>query len=130
VPSTGRQTPSARILVVDDQPSVRLVWRVNLELDGYVVLEAGSLAQARAALADRPVDAVVLDLRLGNERGDELVAECHARRPRIPVVVVTGSADPAQEGLAEADAVLSKPFEVGEFVATVQRLSPVSSGRR
>jgi glutamyl/glutaminyl-tRNA synthetase len=116
-----------RVLVVDDEPSVRLVCRVNLELDGFEVLEAGSLTQAREALAGQPVDVVVLDLRLGNERGDELVAECHRRRPRVPVVVLTGSADTVQVAMADPDAVLSKPFEVDELVATVHGLARTSA---
>jgi DNA-binding NtrC family response regulator len=127
VANTGRQASPARVLVVDDEPSVRLVCRINLELDDYEVLEAASLAQARAVLAEQPVDVVVLDRRLGNERGDALVAECHERRPRVPVLVVTGSVDPAQAGPADADAVLAKPFDVGELVATVRELASTSS---
>jgi DNA-binding response OmpR family regulator len=117
----GRQAP--RVLVVDDEPSVRLVCRVNLELDGYVVLEAGSLTQARAELAEQPVDVVVLDLNLGNERSDDLVAECRERRPPVPVLVVTGSADARRVAAADPDAALPKPFEVDELVATVHELA-------
>ena len=44
-------TAAQTVLVVDDDDSLRLLCRVNLELDGYRVLEAGSLAEAREALA-------------------------------------------------------------------------------
>ena len=81
------------VLVVDDEPAIRLLCRVNLELDGYEVLEASSLATAREELEREDVDVVLLDVHLCHERSDALVAECHARRPPIPVVLVTGSVE-------------------------------------
>ena len=114
---------AARILVVDDAPSIRLLCRVNLELDGHEVLEAGSLAAARSTLADEHVDLLVLDVHLHGQRSDPLVAECHARRPPIPVVLVTGSVEITHPGLAEADAILPKPFELEELLSKVRTLA-------
>jgi DNA-binding NtrC family response regulator len=116
---------AARILVVDDEPSIRLLCRVNLELEGHEVVEAGSLAAARATLEEEDVDVVVLDVHLYNERSDALVAECHARQPRIPVVLVTGSVEITDSGLAEADAILPKPFELEALLSTVRDLARV-----
>jgi DNA-binding NtrC family response regulator len=116
---------AARILVVDDEPSIRLLCRVNLELEGHEVLEASSLGTARAKLEDEDVDVVVLDVHLRNERSDALVAECHARRPPIPVVLVTGSVEITDPGLAEADAILPKPFELEVLLSTVRDLARV-----
>jgi DNA-binding NtrC family response regulator len=110
-------------LVVDDDPSIRLLCRINLELDGHVVLEAESLKTTRSALAEEDVDVVVLDVHLRGERSDPLVAECHARRPRIPVVLVTGSVEITDPGLKEADAVLPKPFELEQLLSTVRNLA-------
>jgi DNA-binding NtrC family response regulator len=123
------QVLPARVLVVDDEPSIRLLCRVNLELDGYVVLEAGSLAEARARLDEESPDVVLLDLHLGNERSGPLVLECHSRRPPVPVVLVTGSADATERGQTDADAVLPKPFELDDLLATVRRLSRVEARR-
>jgi DNA-binding response OmpR family regulator len=106
------------VLVVDDEPAIRLLCKVNLELAGYEVREAGTLDAARAHL-DGGVDVVLLDLHVGNERGNTLLEEL--RKRRIPVAVVTGSAD--LESLAGiADAVLAKPFTIDELEATVARL--------
>ncbi|HEY5694150.1 MAG TPA: response regulator [Gaiellaceae bacterium] len=116
---------AARILVVDDEPSIRLLCRVNLELEGHEVLEAGSLAAARATLEEEAVDVVVLDVHLRSERSDALVAECHAREPRIPVVLVTGSVEITDPGLVEADAILPKPFELEAFLSIVGDLARV-----
>jgi DNA-binding NtrC family response regulator len=113
------------VLVVDDEPSIRLLCRVNLELDGHDVFEAESLATARAALAEADIDVVVLDVHLRGERSDSLVAECHARRPRIPVLLVTGSVDITHPGLVEADAILPKPFELDALLSTVRNLAEV-----
>jgi DNA-binding response OmpR family regulator len=126
---TGGHAAPARILVVDDEPSIRLLCRVNLELDGYEVLEADRLAAARAAVETGDVAVVLLDVHLHGERSDALIAECHARRPPIPVVLVTGSADVTQGGLTEADAVLPKPFELDELLATVRELVDVHAHR-
>ncbi len=122
---TGGHAAPARILVVDDEPSIRLLCRINFELEGHEVLEAHSLATAREALEEQEVDVVVLDVHLGGERSDELVAECRAQQPPIPVVLVTGSLDPAHPDLHRADAVLPKPFELDQLLSTVRRLARV-----
>jgi DNA-binding response OmpR family regulator len=126
--SGGRAAPP-RILVVDDEPSIRLLCRVNLELDGHEVVEAGTLAEARAAVDAGQVDVVVLDVHLHGERSDELVAECRSQRPPIPVLLVTGSADPTQGAISEVDAILPKPFELDAFLATVRALAGARAGR-
>src|SRR4051795_3895667 len=136
---------ATRILVVDDDPSIRLLCKVNLELDGHEVLEAHSLDSARATLADEEVDVIVLDVHLHRERSDPLVTECHARRPPIPgvlvtgsggrtpppppppppipVVLVTGSVELTHPALREADAVLPKPFELDQLLSAVRNLA-------
>jgi DNA-binding NtrC family response regulator len=120
---------AARILVVDDEPSIRLLCRVNFELEGHEVFEAHSLATAREALEEHDIDVVVLDVHLHRERSDELVTECQARRPPIPVVLVTGSVDVTNPGLSHADAVLPKPFELDQLLSTVRRLARVHAQR-
>ena len=114
---------ASRVLVVDDEPSIRLLCRVNLELDGHEVLEASSLGTAREELEREDVDVVVLDVHLYHERSDALVAECHARRPPIPVVLVTGSVEITDAGLSDADAILPKPFELDQLLSTVRNLA-------
>jgi len=108
------------VLVVDDDASLRLLCRVNLELDGFRVLEAGSLAEASAMLADGEFDAVLLDLHLGDGDGRDLLASLGEERP--PVALFTGSEtiEPELQGIAEE--VLSKPFQLDALLATVRRL--------
>ncbi len=107
------------MLVVDDEPAIRLLCKVNLELAGYEVREAGTLDAARAQL-DGGVAVVLLDMHVGIERGEMLLAELRERE--IPVAVVTGSTD-LESVSAAADAVLGKPFTIDELESTVARLA-------
>lgn len=108
---TGPRT----ILVVDDEPSLRLLCRVNLELEGNRVLEAATLAEARAQLASEAVDVVVLDVHVGREWGLELIGEARPAR----VVLLTGSAEIDDETRSSVDAVLGKPFAIEDLAAAV-----------
>lgn len=114
--------PQARALVVDDDPSLRLLCRVNLELAGFTVDEAGTVADAEAALAARP-DVVLLDMHLGGDESTALLTRIHDEG--IPVAVVTGSVDVA-EYRGVADAVLSKPFLPAKLVEIARRLARVA----
>jgi len=114
---------SRTVLVVDDEQAIRLLCRVNLELDGYVVLEAGTLDEARAHLDRIDVDVVLLDVHLGGETSRPLIDELAERRPRIPVAVVTGSADLSVAERSGADAVLPKPFAIEELSHLVDELA-------
>jgi DNA-binding NtrC family response regulator len=106
------------VLVVDDEPAIRLLCRVNLELAGYEVREAGTLREARVHLGEE-IAVVLLDMHVGAERGEKLIAELQERR--IPVAVVTGSTDLESAG-AQA-AVLGKPFTIEDLESTVARLA-------
>jgi DNA-binding response OmpR family regulator len=112
------------VLIVDDDAAIRLLCRVNLELEGHRVAEASHLAQARAVLAEEPVEVVLLDLHIGNERGVDFLRELRRDRPQVAVALLTGSPQersPHEE--AKADAVIAKPFEIEELGRTVRRLA-------
>jgi DNA-binding response OmpR family regulator len=112
------------VLVVDDDAAIRLLCRVNLELDGHRVAEAATLDEARAALAAEPVKVVLLDLHIGNERGVDLLRELREDRPEVAVALLTGSPQKrSPEEEAAADAVISKPFAIEELDQTVRRLA-------
>ena len=72
--------PVAKALVVDDDAALRLLCRVNLELDGFAVREAATLAEAeRRSQRERP-DVVLLDVHLGGEETLELLDATAGRR--------------------------------------------------
>ena len=115
------QTPT--VLVVDDDASLRLLCRVNLELDGYRVLEAPDVAEAERLILAEPVDVVLLDVHVGPESGIELMRTLRERGVAPPVVLVTGSARLDAEIQAEADGVVAKPFRLEELREVVLRLT-------
>jgi DNA-binding response OmpR family regulator len=112
------------VLVVDDDAAIRLLCRVNLELEGHRIAEASTLDQARAILDEEPVEVVLLDLHIGSERGLDLLRELRRDRPEVAVALLTGSPQersPDEE--ATADAIISKPFPIEELGQTVRRLA-------
>lgn len=111
------------VLVVDDEPSMRLLCRVNLELEGFRVLEASSADEARRALESEPVRVALLDIHLGSDDGRELLRELRARWPDVAVALFSGTADREQIARENADALISKPFVLDDLVGTVERLA-------
>ena len=117
------EQPLARALVVDDDAALRLLCRVNLELEGFAVREAASVAEAEAALAAERPDVVLLDVHLGGEQTHVLLARIRA--DGIPVALVTGSVD-MNDYRDSADAMLAKPFVPQMLVETARRLARVA----
>jgi DNA-binding response OmpR family regulator len=119
----GEIVKTPTVLVVDDDASLRLLCRVNLELDGYRVLEAPDVAEAERLILAEPVDVVLLDVHVGPESGIELMRTLRERGVAPPVVLVTGSARLDAEIQAEADGVVAKPFRLEELREVVLRLT-------
>jgi DNA-binding NtrC family response regulator len=115
------------VLVVDDDDSLRMLCRITLELDGYRVLEAASIEDARTALAAGPVDAILLDLHVGDDDGKQLLTSLGETRPRV--ALFTGSEVINPELRELADAVLSKPLGIERLSETVGRLIEGPGGR-
>jgi DNA-binding response OmpR family regulator len=120
------ERPDLRVLLVEDDVSLRLLCRVNLELEGFSVLEAGTLAEARVAVPG--VDVVLLDLNVGWEDGRVLLRELKQGADGPAVVLLTGSELDA-DAVALADGLLSKPFAPGELARAVLRAARVESAR-
>jgi DNA-binding NtrC family response regulator len=112
-----------QLLVVDDDPSIRFLCRVNLEFEGWKVREAATLREARTQLAEGGVQVVLLDVHVGPENGLAFLEEIRSNHPETKVAMLTGSAGaPTLEG-ASPDGVISKPFSLDELSATVARLA-------
>jgi DNA-binding response OmpR family regulator len=110
------------VLVVDDESSLRLLCRVNLELEGYHVREAGSLAAARAEVEREPPDLVLLDVHVGAEDGLELLDTIEALELPVRVVLLSGTSEVGPALRARVDGVLGKPFELESLTAAVRSL--------
>jgi DNA-binding response OmpR family regulator len=120
----GVDSPSHTVLVVDDDPSIRFLCRVNLELDGWAVREAGTLDEARGELLEGHVGVVLLDVHVGTQSGIDYLNELRRDHPGVSVAMLTGSVGtPKLEG-TRPDAVLPKPFTLEQLAETVRRLAP------
>ena len=107
------------VLVVDDERSLRMLCRVNLELEGHTVREAGSLGEARRELELATPDVILLDIHVGADDGLELLDEVAALELPVRVVLLSGSSAVSPELRARVDGVLGKPFELESLSAAV-----------
>jgi two-component system, OmpR family, KDP operon response regulator KdpE len=112
----------ATILVVEDDPSLRLLCRVNLELEQYRVLEAGTIGQAEELLADEKVDLVLLDLHVGDRRGVELLPLIRERYPQVRVCLLSGTSETDPPRMEGVQGFIRKPFEIDVLSQTVRDL--------
>ncbi len=115
----------AQILVVDDEPAVRRALERALRLDKYEVELAEDGEQALDRLAERPVDAVVLDVMMPGVDGLEVCRRMRAAGDRTPVLMLTArdAIDDRVLGLdVGADDYLVKPFALRELQARLRAL--------
>lgn len=105
-------TPLSRtLLVVDDEPAIRMIAQITLRSAGFYVVEAGDIASALEAIktAASPFNAVMLDLGLPDGDGSTAIPLIRQSLPHARILVVSGHVemDPSEIG---ADAFLAKPF--------------------
>ena len=116
---TGGRADARHVLVVEDEQSLRLLCRVNLELEGHRVGEAASLAEARRALERDQPDVILLDRHLGHDDGLDLLDEIEALELPVRIVLLSGSSEVGPELRARVDGVLGKPFTLDSLAAAV-----------
>lgn len=84
--------PTTRILVVEDDPTVRLNLSAYLEDDGYDVTTVGDSGEAiEAARTDTDLSVAIVDVRLPSGTGDDLIRTLHEIRPSLGFLIHTGS---------------------------------------
>jgi DNA-binding response OmpR family regulator len=82
-----------RILIVDDEPNVRLNYRITLELEGYLVDETGLSTEALKKVKVDKFDLVILDMRMPRMGGLDLLAAMRAQRVMTPAIIITAFSD-------------------------------------
>lgn len=121
----------AKILVVDDDPAVQLTIRLVLERAGYSVDVAGDGREGLAKLEAGEFDLLCLDVFMPGMDGLETMRLIHQRRPRIPIIVISGRPVVPELGMEPdylamatrlgAVCSLPKPFKPATLLATVAK---------
>ncbi|WP_043540273.1 response regulator [Salinarimonas rosea] len=115
---------STTVLLVEDEPLVRLDLEDTLRDAGYAVVACATAEEGRDVLrSGLPVDAIVTDVRTpGAIDGLELAREARSRAATLPIVVVSGHLSSAIAEAASADAFFRKPVSSGTIRAALERL--------
>ena len=115
--------PVASVLVVDDEPDLRTLYELTLLREGYEVVSAGDLQQARQWLGQQRFDLLITDMRLPDGLGLQLLRELQSSERNQKSIVITayGSAENAVEALkAGAFDYLTKPVDLQQLRAAVR----------
>ena len=112
-----------KILVVDDEPTIRSVTARVLQEEGYAILEASDGLEALMVMGREIPSLVVTDIIMPRLTGVQLVERISVSHPGLPVVLMSGYgvAELAERGIAAPCAVLAKPFSPERLIDTVRR---------
>ena len=114
----------ARILVVDDEPSITDAVATALRYEGFETREVGAGRAAEKAIDEFRPDLVVLDVMLPDLDGFEIARRLRDGRHRVPVIFLTAkdATEDKLAGLAVGDDYVTKPFSLAEIVARVRNV--------
>jgi len=113
-----------RVLVVDDEKNIRILFQDELEEAGYEVEAAASGREALEMVEDAPFDLLVLDIRMADMTGIEVLQELRQRDIRVPVIMCTavrGLKDDFTVWDAEVFAYLTKPVDLDDLKQKVSQ---------
>jgi len=123
---------SSCVLVVDDEPDIRLLFQRALEIESYLVLTAGDGNEALQQFKDNDVDLVLTDIHMPSMHGIELCYHISQEDPHCPIIAISGgggNADPmlAKQGLDSAEmegavAIFYKPVKLEDLLVKVNEI--------
>jgi excisionase family DNA binding protein len=127
--SSGGRGSGPTVLIVDDDPKLREYIRVNLEMEGYSVKEAGSAEEGLGVLEESTPDLVLLDVMMPEVDGWEMLRRVQERHGvgGIPVIMFSGKVD--EKAAAEATSrgaqgFIGKPFNPQALINQTKQLLP------
>ncbi len=123
-PETSEHQEQAKVLVVEDERSMRRVLRAMLEKQGFEVQTATNGLEAIAALNAHTISVIISDIKMPEMNGMELLSHVMGHFPGIPMILITahGTVDNAVEALKKgAFDYVTKPFDRDELQQVVQK---------
>jgi len=116
----------ANILVIDDDPAVRMTIKLVLEREGHAVALAGDGLAGMKAIKAGGIDLLIVDIFMPGMDGIETIREVRRHRPSLPTIVISGTSlgGPAPDFLAMAVKLgavrsLQKPFKPRDIIGAV-----------
>jgi CheY-like chemotaxis protein len=119
------------VLVVDDDPAIRVVLRQMLEYGGFRVAEAGDGQEAGALLAGQPFDLVLVDLIMPEQEGLETITGFRRNYPALKIIAISGAFGGGFLEMARylgADLALPKPIGRAGLLAAIRELLEEGGG--
>ena len=107
----------ARVLIVEDDTSIRDLLKTILSRDGYGIDLAMDGNEAIAALAKNPFDAILLDLMMPKTNGYEVIDHVASTKLGVPIVIATAAVKQIDNSRIDRNvvvAVIKKPFDIDE----------------
>jgi excisionase family DNA binding protein len=128
-PSSSGGGSGPTVLIVDDDPKLREYVRVNLEMEGYSVKEAGSADEGLGVLDESTPDLVLLDVMMPEVDGWEMLRRVQERHGvgAIPVIMFSGKIDDkaaAEATSRGAQGFIGKPFNPQDLINQTKQLLP------
>lgn len=117
-----------KILIVDDQPGIRLLLNEVFKKEGYTPHLAANGMEALKIFEQEPIDCVLLDMKIPGMNGIEILGHLKAKNEKIPVIMMTayGEQDLIDEAIQlGASNYFTKPFNIFEVVNEVKEILKV-----
>jgi CheY-like chemotaxis protein len=124
-PLASKAGTKARVLVVDDEPSVLSTYRLILEQSGYNAVAAATSVEALQAIRENDFDLILSDFSLEQQHtGFEVIEAARKKKKDVPCCILTGYAtlETADQAEAIGVGILYKPIDIQEFLQVTSQL--------
>jgi excisionase family DNA binding protein len=123
----GGRSSGPLVLVVDDDERLRELVRINLELEGYAVREAGGAEEALSAIEDQAPELVLLDVVMPGIDGWQMLQRMQERFGSIPVIMFSGQVEDGAPNAQQrgARSFVGKPFDPHQLIEQAKQLLPL-----
>jgi excisionase family DNA binding protein len=122
----GPREAGPLVLIVDDDDRLREYVRVNLEMEGYTVIEGANAEEGLSAVEEQAPDLILLDVMMPGVDGWEMLRRVQEKHGvgSIPVIMFSGKVDEADVAARGAQGFIGKPFDPTQLIESTKQLLP------